>query len=178
MDKNNTVIKKQSKNNILINLIDIELGTVFCKNALDLYFSYIEFKVSMCINWKDKNHLYIGLVDKSKFNPEDLIAMNWKTAPSIYFWDVWNLTLYKNNEFGNTEGTASNYGCSCTGFDVLIGIKYDFKTRTVSFYKNSINLGIAFKNVPSGLTPAIDLGFESGTVQIMNNQKLQEKTFL
>ena len=63
-------------------------------------------------------------------------------------------------------------------FDILLGIKYDYKTRTVSFYKNSINLGVAFKNVPSGLTPAIDLGFDSGTVQIMNNQKLQEKVYL
>lgn len=132
----------------------------------------------MCINWKDQSHLYIGLIDKSNIKTEDIPNFNFKTAPSIYYWDVWQLTLYKNDSEGNLENSAIGYGCQCTGFDVLLGIKYDYKQRTISFYKNSINLGIAFKNVPSGLTPIIDLGFESGTVQLTNIQKLIEKVFL
>lgn len=47
-----------------------------------------------------------------------------------------------------------------------IGIFYDHKKNEVYFYKNGINQGLAFKNVPVGLIPSIDIWFVYGTVEI------------
>jgi hypothetical protein len=41
-----------------------------------------------------------------------------------------------------------------------------------------VNQGIAFKNVPPGMTPSLDIWFESGTVEIIQNSKKAEKVFL
>lgn len=32
-----------------------------------------------------------------------------------------------------------------------------------------MNLGVAFNNVPIGMTPSLDIWFESGTVEIIKN---------
>jgi len=48
---------------------------------------------------------------------------------------------------------------------------YDIKTKSVSFYKNNINQGVAFTNVSSGLYPSLDLWFESGTIEIIKTQE-------
>jgi len=63
-------------------------------------------------------------------------------------------------------------------YETKIGIKYDHKCRTVSFYKNGVNQGVAFRNVPFGLFPSLDIWFESGTVEIMKNVSVQEKIYL
>jgi Iap family predicted aminopeptidase len=63
-------------------------------------------------------------------------------------------------------------------YETRISIMYDHKSRTVSFYKNSILQGNAFRNVPAGLTPSLDIWFESGTVEIMKNTGVQDKIFL
>jgi hypothetical protein len=48
----------------------------------------------------------------------------------------------------------------------------------VSYYKNGVNQGIAFKNVPTGLVPSLDIWFESGTVEIIQNKGSQDKNYL
>jgi len=53
----------------------------------------------------------------------------------------------------------------------LIKLCYDIKSKSVSFYKNNINQGVAFTNVPSGLFPSLDLWFESGTIEIIKSQE-------
>lgn len=63
-------------------------------------------------------------------------------------------------------------------FETRISIKYDHKSRSVGFYKNGIFQGTAFRNVPSGLTPSLDIWFESGTVEILKNTSVQEKIYL
>ena len=63
-------------------------------------------------------------------------------------------------------------------YETRISIKYDHKTRSVIFYKNGINQGVAFRNVPSGLTPSLDVWFECGTVEILKNTSIQEKIYL
>ena len=57
-------------------------------------------------------------------------------------------------------------------------MKYDYKTRSVSYYKNNIFQGIAFRTVPIGLTPSIDVWFVSGTIEIIQNNSFQEKIYL
>ena len=55
---------------------------------------------------------------------------------------------------------------------------YDARNKTVIFSKNNISQGIAFRNVPEGLTPSLDIWFESGTVEIVKNDTFKEKVFL
>ena len=55
---------------------------------------------------------------------------------------------------------------------------YDARNKTVIFSKNNVSQGIAFRNVPEGLTPSLDIWFESGTVDILKNDTFKEKTFL
>ncbi len=52
-------------------------------------------------------------------------------------------------------------------YETIIKLCYDVKDKSVSFYKNNINQGVAFTNVPSGLYPSLDLWFESGTIEII-----------
>lgn len=65
-----------------------------------------------------------------------------------------------------------------TEYETKIGIKYDYKSKSVSFLKNGINQGIAFRNVPSGLTPSLDIWFESGTIEILKNSVNIEKSYI
>ena len=70
------------------------------------------------------------------------------------------------------------YGCVCMENDTILGIKFDHVKRTISFYKNGINHGVAFRNVPAGLTPALDVWFGEGQIEIQNNVNFEDKTFL
>ena len=63
-------------------------------------------------------------------------------------------------------------------YETKISIKYDYKSRSVIYYKNGISQGVAFKNVQPGLTPSLDIWFESGSVEIMKTHSFQEKLFL
>jgi hypothetical protein len=56
-------------------------------------------------------------------------------------------------------------------------MSYDYKTRTLSFEKNGINQGVGFRNVPPGLTPSLDMWFESGSIEILRTKK-SERIFL
>lgn len=51
-------------------------GIVFCKNNLDINTPYIEFKINMNIPCRGKSHLFIGLVDKTKYKIENLSNIN------------------------------------------------------------------------------------------------------
>jgi hypothetical protein len=51
---------------------------------------------------------------------------------------------------------------------VVFGIYYNSQNKTIEFYKDYVNLGVAFRNVPNGLTQSLDIWFELGYVEIMN----------
>jgi hypothetical protein len=70
------------------------------------------------------------------------------------------------------------YGCVVLEKEFRLGIKFDHVRRTVSFYKNGINHGVAFRNVPTGLYPSIDIWFQEGQVEIQNNIAFEEKSYL
>jgi len=169
LDNKNTIVKKQN----------LHHGILFCKQPMDQNNSYFEFKVTMNIPSRGKSHLFIGLVDKLKYKQEHLISTFWKDSPSSYYWDVWNTKLIKTDENGIQTGSYSGYGCLCEEYETKIGINYDSKQKTLSFYKkNGINQGIAFRNVASGLTASLDIWFESGSVEIYQKSGPQEKSFL
>ena len=142
-------------------------GIVFCTPCISEENPYIEFKISIQSNNKTKNMIYAGLVDKSKYKYENLTSTYWKDCPSSNYWDISNQKLIKIDENGVQVGCSTGYGCQCQSDDVIIGIKYDAENKTVNFYKNGVNCGIAFTNVKNNLTPSLDLWFEEGTVEIM-----------
>jgi hypothetical protein len=50
--------------------------------------------------FKGKSHLFIGVVDKSKYRPEYLVSTFWRDAPNSMYWDVWSTKLIKTDERG------------------------------------------------------------------------------
>ena len=48
-----------------------------------------------------------------------------------------------------------------------LGILYDARNRTVSFFKNGINQGVAFTNIASGMQPSLDVWFQKGEIEIL-----------
>lgn len=133
-------------------------------------YPYIEFKVDIKIPSCGSSHLFLGFLNKKNYQIENLTSSFWKDSPSSYYWDVWSNKLIKTDENGNQIGTVSSYGCLCD-YDIdsctSLGIQYNPDKKTVCFYKNGINQGIAFKNVPSGLNVSLDLWFEYGSIEIV-----------
>ena len=162
---------------IFINL-DKDHGIVFCKQPLDSNIKYIEFKVIMNARSRGKSHLFIGLVDRSKYREENLISTFWKDSPSSLYWDVWSNKLIKTDENGFQIGSVTGYGCSCEEVETRIGIKYCHFNRSVSFIKDGINQGVAFKNIPIGLHPSLDVWFEVGSIEVIQDAFFEEKNYL
>ena len=70
------------------------------------------------------------------------------------------------------------YGCSCEEPITRIGIYYDAKNKTVSFFKNGVSYGVAFSNVLSGYTPSLDIWFNQGEIEITQEKTPVTKEFL
>ena len=169
---NNKKIEKNSKKNAI----------VIINNNFDFYNNFIEFKIK--INKKNSNkkkQILIGLINKNNFNIENLnknFNKNFNFSNSFY-WDVFNKKLIKTNEFGKKIDDFFGYGCDCENDEFYLGIKFDYVKRNVSFYKNKICMGIAFNNVDNNLNPFVNLFFQEGIVEIVNeNNNNDERIFL
>lgn len=127
------------------------------------------------------SHLFVGILDKSKYSIENLTSSFWKDSPSSYYWDVWSNKLIKTDDQGNQIGSKSGYGCACEHDDkstTKIGIYYNSERKSVSFYKNGINQGVAFEDVPENLTASIDIWFELGSVEITRNFEPSNRIYI
>lgn len=145
-------------------------GIVFTKIQLNRNYPYIEFQVDMKIPSTGSSHLFVGVLDKSLYTIENLTSSFWKDSPSSFYWDVWSNKLIKTDENGNQSGTKNGYGCLCEHEKdkvTRIGVYYNYKKKTISFYKNNIDQGIAFENVPENLNVSLDVWFEYGTIEIL-----------
>ena len=168
IDKSAKILKKRNPQH----------GIVFVKPTMNAFNPYIEFKVVMNARCKIKSHLFLGLVDVSKYQKKFLTSTFWKDSPSAFYWDVWNHQLIVTDEHGTQVTTKKEYGCECEDFETKLAIRYDQEHRTVTYYKNDINLGVAFHNVQPNLTPALDVWFENGMITIMNSTGPEEKIYL
>jgi hypothetical protein len=168
LDKTNTKLEKNCK----------EHGIVFLEPTMNIFNSYLEFKIEVLLASKSKNHLYIGLVDESKYKKSYLQSNFWKDCPCSFYWDAWNGILIKTDEKGNQILTKSGYGCDFGEKIIKYGIKYNQINRTLSFYRNDVDLGIACHNVQPNLTPAIDIWFEHGKISILQNKEPNIKVYL
>eukprot|EP01022_Parablepharisma_sp_SALTPOND_P008440 TRINITY_DN136022_c0_g1_i1.p1 TRINITY_DN136022_c0_g1~~TRINITY_DN136022_c0_g1_i1.p1 ORF type:complete len:554 (-),score=28.75 TRINITY_DN136022_c0_g1_i1:158-1819(-) len=180
LENSNTLVRKHGMTFLFIDKIGPQHGVVFCKHPFDTTRTYVEFRVTMNIHVPGRSSLFIGMVDRSKYRPEQLISTFWKDSPSSYYWDVWNGKLIKVDENGVQVGVAVGYGCPCqdSNDETVIGLSYDYRNMTLRYYKNGADQGIAFHNVPKGLYPAIDLWFESGHVEIGRNGKVTGREYL
>lgn len=68
------------------------------------------------------------------------------------------------------------YGCACEEPITYLGMMYDAKNRTLSFYKNGVCQGVAFTNVLSGYYPSLDAWFQQGEISISPNKAPQPLT--
>ena len=63
-------------------------GIVFCQTPLDIFNTYIEFKVRIDAIFGGKSHLFLGMVDQSKQRQENLskftLLITFKQEPNIY----------------------------------------------------------------------------------------------
>jgi hypothetical protein len=90
----------------------------------------------------------------------------WKDSPSSIYWDVWSNKLVSIEENGLQTGNTSGYGCKCEDMTTRIGILYDARNRSVSFFKDGIDQGAAFTNIPTGMYPSLDVWFQKGEIEI------------
>ena len=157
---------------------DKDHGIVFCKEPIKNTNCYIEFKINMSSKSRGKSHLFIGIVDKSKYKLENLISTFWKDSPSSYYWDVWGNKLVKTDEKGCQTASISGYGCQCEESSTTIGMIYSHADRSISFVKDGINQGVAFKNIMQGMYPSIDIWFELGSVEIISDAIYKNKKYL
>ena len=102
-----------------------------------------------------------------------------KTVQVFIIGDVWNTKLIKIDDNGTQVETILGDGCQCEGedYDTKFGIKYNAKEKTVEFFKNGANFGIAFRNVPPGLNPSLDIRFETED-QILDSKELTKRIFI
>jgi hypothetical protein len=169
IDKSKKIITKKNSSH----------GIAILNPPMNIFNSYFEFKVNINSNTsKNYSHLLIGLVDCNKFTKN--IYTFFKNSPSIFYWDIYKGELYKNDENGKKIATKNNYGCKYMNFEseIKFGILYNQENRTVSFYKNNINFGIAFHNVPPNLNPILEICFENGKIQILDAVEPEDKIYL
>lgn len=111
-----------------------------------------------------ESNFFVGIVDKSNYKKDKLNSTHWKDSLNSFYWEVHNNKLIWINKEGTIK-TKMGYGCNCNKVD-RIGILYDEKEQTISFFKNKINQGVAFTSVDKGYFPALDLWFDKGKVEI------------
>jgi hypothetical protein len=120
--------------------------------------------------------LFLGLVDRKEYSPANLTSLQWRDAPSSYYWNVQGHELVKTDCTGAFT-THGQYGCCCEAdTKSSLGIIFDPRLRTVSFTKEGISQGTAFTDVPAGLFPAVDLWFEAGSVTLLQPPRTETNT--
>lgn len=159
---NQTVRKKQTAH-----------GIVLAARPLSAEHTSVKFQVET----SDRQlKLFLGLVDRKEYSPANLTSLQWRDAPSSYYWNVQGHELVKTDCTGAFT-THGQYGCCCEAdTKSALGIIFDPRLRTVSFTKEGISQGTAFTDVPAGLFPAVDLWFEAGSVTLLQPPRTETNT--
>jgi len=83
---------------------------------------------------------------------------------------------------GNLYSQAGDKGKSYTNYDLTVGViysaEYNKKKKTITFYKNGENLGVAFANVDKKveLFPAFDFYNNGSTIEFVKfKNKVKKK---
>lgn len=167
MDSNPCMLRKSGNSH----------GVAFVSKPLSSQNTYIEFRVMITTPSAEESQIFIGVVDKSSCSPSHLVSKLWRDVPSSWYWDVWSCKLIRTDMNG-VHSVVSGYGCDCEDEQVVIGINYNPIRKTLSFYKDDIDQGVAFTNVPSGMYPSIDIWFPSGSVTVLQTQQPKARAYL
>ena len=169
INKNNNILQKSNKLR----------GIVLLKRKLSINNPFIEFYISLVNLYNNNNKIYLALIDSSKFKPKYLTSSFDKDVPYVFLWDIFGNKIYKQN-LEKIKHLDLNKSCKCyLNYQVnKFGLKYDHLENSIELFRNDINLGVIIKNIPSLLTPAIEINVENCKIQLLNNNVQQEKIFI
>ena len=169
VNKLHTILKKMNK----------KKGIVLLEKKLNLYNPYIEFYMSKTEN-KEKNIIYLALIEESKFNPKFLVSsFNNDETPFVFLWDIFGNIIFRKN--GNIcKDMKIDDICRChLNFQVnKFGLKYDQLNSSLELLINDINLGVVVKNIQPNLTPAIEVNSDGSKIELLNNNIQEERIYL
>lgn len=169
INKNNNILQKSNKLR----------GIVLLKRKLSINNPFIEFYISLVNLYNNNNKIYLALIDSNKFKPKYLTSSFDKDVPYVFLWDIFGNKIYKQN-LEKIKHLDLNKSCKCyLNYQVnKFGLKYDHLENSIELFRNDINLGVIIKNIPSLLTPAIEINVENCKIQLLNNNVQQEKIFI
>jgi len=172
IDKTNTILTK-SNNLHGITLLNILL------NASSPYFEFSMILNNYVSNKSKK--FFVGLVDKNKFmNKHVYNSFEDRTAPYIFYWDVFKNKITKNKIKGEAISVGVEKECRCfwNNNEIKIGMIYNNAEHTIKLYRNDIELGVEIQNISPGMCPAIELHMEDCKIKLSNNSNYQEIFYL
>ncbi len=173
INKNNNILQKNNKSR----------GIVLLKRKININNPFIEFYISIGNNnnssSNNNNKIFLALIDPKKFKIKYITSSFTNNVPFVFFWDIFGNKLYRQNG-EKIKNLDLNKECKCyLNFQVnKYGMKYDHLKNSIELLRNDINLGVVVDNIPSFLTPAIEINVEECKIQLLNNNIQQEKIFI
>ncbi len=169
IDKTGTTLSKMTNSH----------GIVLLKRKLSSLNPFIEFSISLNNRRIGTGKIILALVDIKKFKKNQLSSSFEKNVPFVFFWDIYNGKILKQCE-GNYRSMEIKDTCKCylSLFENKFGLKYDYLLNTIELFRNDINLGVVIKNIPTNLTPALEINIEDCKIQLSSNNFPQERFFL
>lgn len=172
INKNNNILQKNNKSR----------GIVLLKRKININNPFIEFYISIGNNNNSSNNnnkIFLALIDPKKFKTKYITSSFTNNVPFVFFWDIFGNKLYRQNG-EKIKNLDLNKECKCyLNFQVnKYGMKYDHLKNSIELFRNDINLGVVVDNIPSFLTPAIEINVEECKIQLLNNNIQQEKIFI
>jgi hypothetical protein len=127
-------------------------GNLTMANARNTYFGSVLSTLSMtsgkyyCEGTVDSNDASTLTIGALKIDP---LESRWNTSDeqAAYFGNGY--AYRSNNGYKESASSSSSYGNSYGNGDT-IGIALDLDAKTISFYKNGVNQGIAYSGIPAG----------------------------
>ena len=165
LDQSKQILNKNSFNNCIVPITP----------NLNINTPYFEFKVKISVPCKNNSQLIIGLINNDKYSK----SKNYTNFFQVkYCWDIYDRKLLKTDENGIQIISKNKYGFDCYEFEMKFAMEYNQENKTLSFYQNDINLGVAFHNVPINLTPVFRICFENGIIEILKSSSPKNKIYL
>jgi len=169
LDKSFTILTKKNDSK----------GIILLNKKLKATSPYFEFILSVKSKEAFNNKKFlIALIDKKIFNREHLsCSFENKSAPFIFYWDVFNNYLVKN-KIKNRFELEKKCICYLNNYEIKLGIKYEQINRCIKLYKNDKELNIEIKNIEPGFTPAFELDLDDCKIQLLQNSEYQDIFYL
>ena len=136
---------------------DISYDTVLGNTCFTSGTHIWEIRLDFLVEYGEEEEIFIGVA-----RPK--VELNKHPTEEEY----WGFMCLGRKKFGN--GLLEDYGEALAAGDTL-GIKLEYKENKgcLSFFKNKIELGQAFSEVPAGVSPALTMNYPKIVVKLNNN---------